>query len=112
MLQFYWNGIKENGGQLQKAFYLDGKYVNHPDGTITIHARDYRRFSSGVRAEFVVENGTDIMTDYFEEDRIRVEPTHRLYADVRSALEKQKAHQKRRSERWAEKVFAAKAVGV
>jgi len=104
MLKFFYNGIKDNGGKSQLVSYSDGKLCNHPDGTITIYARDYRRLSDGVRAAFTVENDSDLMTDYFEEDRIRVEPSHLLYHEVKEALNKQKAHQQRRSEKLAAKV--------
>lgn len=99
MLKFYYNGIKDNGGKLQLVSYSDGKLCNYPDGTITIYVRHYRRLSEGVRAAFTVENGTDIQSDLFEEDRIRVEPSHLLYHEVKAALDKQKAHQQRRSEK-------------
>lgn len=91
-LKFYWNGIKENGGTLQGASYSDGQLVNHPVGTITIYGKRYRGFSASVHAAFKVENDTDMQTDYFENDRIRVEPSHPLYAQVVVALTAQKAH--------------------
>lgn len=91
-LKFYWNGIKENGGKLQKADICAGDYFNFPKGTITIYARDYERFSQGVRDVFRVENDSDMMTDYFEEDKIRVTPNHPLYADVKAALDKREQH--------------------
>lgn len=88
-LKFFYNGIKDNGGKLQKAFYADGVLRSHPAGTITIYARNYRRFSDGVREAFTVENNSDSMTDYFESDTIRVRPDHPLYSEVKAALEKQ-----------------------
>lgn len=90
---FLWNGIKdERGAKLQKAWFSDGQLTNHPAGTITIYARDYSRFSSKVHACFAVENRTDIMTDYFDKDTIRVIPSHPLYGAVRAALQAQNAH--------------------
>ncbi len=91
MLKFYYNGIKDDGGKLQTCFYSIGKLLNHPEGTITIYKREYARFSAGIRAAFTVENDSDSMTDYFEEDRIRVEPSHLLYAEVHAALVKQES---------------------
>jgi len=91
-LKFYWNGIKENGGKLQKAYICGGKYTGFPEGTITIYAREYTRFSQGIRAIFEVENDSDIMTDYFEDDKIRVTPGHPLYAEVKAALDKREQH--------------------
>lgn len=88
-LKFFYNGIKANGGKLQRCFYSEGALRHSPEGTITIYARDYSRFSAEVRAAFVVENNSDGMTDYFETDSIRVEPTHPLYDLVAAALRAQ-----------------------
>ena len=100
-LRFFYNGIKtaegRYAGQLQKAWYSDAKLCNSPAGTITIYARDYEHFSAEIRAAFVVVNNSDSMTDYFENDRIRVEPSHPLYAEVSAALNKMKAHGGRRN---------------
>lgn len=86
--RFYWNGIKDaKGAKLQRAHYNAGPYSRLPEGTITIYARDYTRFSDKVRACFVVENDSDMMTDYFETDRIRVIPSHPLYPEVKAAME-------------------------
>lgn len=91
MLKFYYNGIKENGGKLQKAFYSMGGDIGLTGGTITIYAREYTRFSEGVRKEFTVENNSDAMTDYFEEDKIRVASNHEHYPEVLAAFEKAEA---------------------
>lgn len=97
---FFWNGIKDQrGAKLQKCWYSEmgpggsvtGRY---PEGTITIYAREYCRFSDKVRACFLVENDTDTQVDYFDSDRIRVIPAHPLYPQVKAALE---AGQKRRA---------------
>jgi hypothetical protein len=97
MLKFYWNGIKDNGGRLQRAFYsLGGLIPKYPAETITIFARDYDHFSAGVRAAFKVENDSDMMSDYFERDHIRVLPDHPLYSEVRGAYEAMMARRKRR----------------
>lgn len=90
---FYWNGLKDaKGAKLQKAYYSDGALTRHPAGTLTIYARDYAHFSAQVHAAFTVENDSDLMTDYFDRDRIRVIPTHPLYPQVRAAFEAQEAH--------------------
>ncbi len=96
MLKFFWNGIKDNGGNLQRAHYSNGKLINSPAGTITIYSKEYSAFSAGIREAFKVHNDTDIITDYFEKDRIRVEPTHPLYNKVREALAAQEAHYAKR----------------
>ena len=87
---FYWNGIKDaKGDKLQKAHYSMGQLRNHPEGSITIYARDYCRFSSKVNACFAVQNDSDMMVDYFESDRIRVIPAHPLYTAVKAAYDAQ-----------------------
>lgn len=91
---FYWNGIKDaKGGKLTLVWYSMGPLVSNPEpGIITITARDYGRFSDKVRACFAVTNDSDSMTDYFDNDRIRVLPCHPLYPKVKAALEARQAH--------------------
>ena len=93
---FYYNGIKDKkGAPLQKAYYSDSPLRGYPEGTITIYARDYDRFSAAVRACFAVENHTDTQTDYFDNDRVRVIPSHPLYPQVREACDAMHAHRER-----------------
>jgi hypothetical protein len=99
---FYWNGIKDaKGAKLQKAWFSAGSYSGCPEGTITIYARDYERFSALVRLCFQVENATDIQSDYFDSDHIRVVPSHPLYAQVKAAQEAQEAHRDARAAKRA-----------
>src|SRR5689334_92667 len=100
MLKFYWNGIKDNGGKLQTVSYSDSMLVNYPAGTITIYKREYTSFSEGIRKAFEVENNSDMQSDYFETDAIRVQPTHPLYVEVAKALAQKKAHD---AKRWAKR---------
>lgn len=94
---FYWNGIKDQrGAKLQKCWYSDGEMRNHPAGTLTIYGRDYSGFSELVCACFPVQNDSDLQTDYFEKDRIRVIPTHPLYPQVKAAFDAQSAHNEKR----------------
>lgn len=92
MLKFFWNGIKDSDGKLQRADYSGGPWLNLPSDCITIYGKRYRSFSAEVQAAFKVENGTDFQTDYFENDRIRVWSSHPLFAEVKAALAKQDAH--------------------
>ena len=85
-LRFFWNGIKGTDGKLQRAFYCDCSLLHSPAGTITIYGRDYRSFSVEVRAVFTVQNDSEMQTDYFEQDRIRVTPDHPLYPQVKAAI--------------------------
>ena len=90
MLKFFYNGIKGSDGKLQKCWYSDGKLIGFPEGTLTIYAKEYCRFTAEVRDSFKVENDSDTMTDYFESDRIRVTPDHPLYRQVSFAWTLQK----------------------
>lgn len=86
-LKFFYNGIKGSDKKLQRCFYSAGELRNFPTGTIAIYGRGYESFSAEVRAAFTVENNSDGMTDYFENDHIRVMPNHPLYAAVKTAME-------------------------
>jgi hypothetical protein len=89
-LKFFWNGVKGSDGKLQRARFSEGPFLNHPAGTMTIYAKDCR-FSAEVRAAFAVENHSDSRSDYFENDRIRVRPSHPLYSAVIAAYQKGRA---------------------
>ncbi len=92
MLKFYWNGIKVNGGKLQLCSYSGSQLCNHPAGTITIYGKRYRSFSAEIHAALKVENNSEMQTDYFENDRIRVQPDHPLYTEAKAALVAAQAH--------------------
>lgn len=104
-LKFLWNGIKASDGKLQGASYSDGPLINYPVGTLTIYANSYRRFSDEIAMNFSVQNNSDSMSDYFEQDHIRVLVDHPLYSAVKAALDAQNAHrakvQAKREARWA-----------
>jgi hypothetical protein len=93
VIKFYYNGIKteNNAGKLQKAWYSNSATRDLPAGTITIYASNYRRFCGTVATEFTVKNDTDTQTDYFDNDKIRVQPDHPRYAEVLAAFEAQEA---------------------
>lgn len=99
-LRFFYNGIKAGKGQLQKCFYSEGALKHSPAGTITIYAREYTPFSPEVRAAFTVQNDTEIQTDYIVTDTIRVEPTHPLYAQVKAAVDANKARNQKRAAKF------------
>jgi len=89
MLKFFYNGIKDSSGNLYKAWYSVGLLTDYPEGTITIYAKNYGRFSAEIAEQFEIENNTDSQTDYFEDDKIRVTPSHHLYHAVLEAAQKQ-----------------------
>lgn len=90
-LRFLWNGIKVNG-KLYRAWYSLGNTYDYPDDTITVSARDYGSFPAEVRAFFHVENDTDIQSDYFDSDRLRICSTHPLYALARAGYDQHQTH--------------------
>lgn len=96
-LKFLWNGIKVNGGQLQRAYYSLGNLYDYPEDTLSISARDYGSFRFGeVSACFVVQNDTDPYSDYHDHDRIRVCSNHPLYSLVMEAYRAQERHEEKR----------------
>ena len=114
-LKFYYNGIKANGGKIELCSYSDGPLLNSPAGTLTIYksTRNYAasRFSAAVAEAFSIENDTDSQTDYFESDRIRVLPSHPLYAQVKAACAAQRAKfEAAQAKRDAKYAAARKAV--
>jgi len=91
-----YNGIKIEK-TLYKGWYSKGTYTEQskiPKGTITIYAKDYKRFPKIEGLE--IKNNSDSMTDYFEEDKIRVFPTNKFYEEVHKAWEKQEEKMKQR----------------
>lgn len=88
-VKFMYNGIKVDG-KLYKAWYSDTATVDMPTGTITIYGKNYISFPD--IPDLVAENDSDIMTDYFENDRIRVTPDSIHYNAVREALIKSREH--------------------
>lgn len=72
-VKFMWNGIKIDG-QLYKGKYSMGPYSEAstlPEGTVTI----YMDTSRTPRIENLeIKNESDIMTDYFENDTVRIRP--------------------------------------
>jgi hypothetical protein len=103
MLKFLYNGIKLDG-TLYKGTYSKGTYTEQskiPQGTITIYAKDYKRFPLIEGLE--IKNNSDSMVDYFEEDKIRVIPTNKYYQEVFQAWEKQEEKIRIRKEKRLKK---------
>lgn len=102
-LKFFYNGIKVNGGALQKCSYSISTLISYPAGTITIYGKNYERFSKEIREAFTVENDTDSMTDYFDNDFIRVMPDHPLYSQIVDAHGQQAVRRQRNYNRYLER---------
>jgi hypothetical protein len=65
--KFLRKGIKDPAGKYFPVWYSKGPLVTGKIA-LTIYARTY---TPGLPAELKPENGTDLMTDYFEKDRVR-----------------------------------------
>ncbi|MEI6501593.1 MAG: hypothetical protein WCP21_11295 [Armatimonadota bacterium] len=90
MVRFMYNGLKTEDGKLHKAWYSKGALKHHPEGTITIYGKRYRDMPNV--SGLTVENDSDMQSDYFENDRVRITPDNPHYPAVRAAYDKQQAH--------------------
>jgi len=95
-IRFMYNGIKVDG-ELYKGWYSMAGYIGFPGETIVIYATAYNDFPAIEGLD--IENDSDIMTDYFEKDRIYVKPDNKFYPEVRAAYDKQ-------HEKWAARYAA------
>ncbi len=98
-VKFMWNGIKVDG-TLYKAHYSMGGYTANsgiPANTITIYGKNYDSLPQ--LEGLTIENDSDIMTDYFENDRIRITPDSKYYNDAKAAYEKMNEHIEKRLEK-------------
>ena len=96
VVKFMWNGIKVDG-VLYRAHYSAGPYTAQsglPEGTITVYAKDYAALPQ--IDGLTIINDSDIMTDYFENDRMRILPDNKWYSDAKAAYEKQNEHYEKR----------------
>lgn len=75
---------------LKKGIKIDGKYFpcfyspsrNNINGNATIYMRRYDPLPSEAYKVLQVENETDMQTDYFEKDRIRIPKDSPFFAQV------------------------------
>lgn len=101
-IKFFYNGLKVNGGNLQRAHYIKCNYTatsGLPDNTITIYKIESNNdvsFTGDVRIMLDVENNSNSREDYFERDKIHVIPTNPLYAAVLEAWSKQETRKSKR----------------
>lgn len=81
---------------LKKGIKIDGKYYpvfyspskNNVNGNATIYLRTYEPLPDNVNKILDVENNSDMMTDYFEKDRIRIAPTSPYFEKVEGLANK------------------------
>jgi hypothetical protein len=73
-------GIKV-GGYYYPCWYSSAK--NNKDGCATIYLRTYEPLPAGFSGEGMeIENGSDLLTDYFEKDKIRIGPGSKYFSAV------------------------------
>lgn len=85
-LKFMYNGIKING-KLVKGFYSKSNYTN--GALFCFYADSY--CCQELRKIFTVKNGSDITTDYFEEDKIYFFENDKYIEEVRKAWKKRES---------------------
>lgn len=100
-IKFYYNGLRLNGSRtLIKCSYSIDNSRRTASPCVTICAD---RGGSLPRDLFPVENDTDIMTDYFDNDRATITADHPLYPFARAAAVKYEINLLKTSQRYAEK---------
>lgn len=82
-VRFFWNGLKVNGGRLVRLFYSLDNHNDRSGPCVSLSCRDYSGHLPGEL--FLVENHTDLYTDYHDTDRATVTPDHPLYPYIRAA---------------------------
>lgn len=104
-IKFVWNGIKIDE-TLYKGSYGNGPYTETsklPEGTITI----YMKGSNTPRIDGLnIQNDSDIMTDYFENDTIHIYPGEVYFGEASKALNDYQIHQEKAAIKQYEKGFA------
>lgn len=102
--KFVWNGIKING-EFFKGHYTKGPYTatsGIPEGTITVYMSGYKSLP---RIEGLnIENDSDIMTDYFETDTVRIFPGTMYYEEAAKAHKAHEIHFEKRAIKQYEKM--------
>lgn len=100
-IKFYYNGLRLNGSRaLVKCSYSIDNSRRTASPCVTICAD---RGGSLPRDLFPVENDTDIMTDYFDNDHTTITADHPLYPFARAAAVKYEINLLKISQRYAEK---------
>ena len=99
-VKFFYNGMKVDG-VLYRAYYSTGPYNEAsklPVGTITLYAKDYSADFPEIEGS-TIENDSDIQTDYFETDRMRILPDSPFHAAAKAAFEAAQEKSKERHQR-------------
>ena len=83
-VKFFYNGVKVNGGNLQK-YHGSVENPGTQNEYVRVFGKDYKELPSEV---FDVKNDSDSMTDYFVNDTAVVYPDNPFYPYIRSAVAK------------------------
>lgn len=94
-IKFLFNGIKLDG-KLVKGFYSKGNYNNGAVGCFYAHGW-FKGQAELLRKYFNVNNDSDIMTDYFEEDKIYFFPGDKYLDELDKAMEQSQIRQDKRA---------------
>ena len=81
-----------DGTTKARVFYSAGQICRKGElmECVTLYAKDYSGNLGKIFAD-KYENGTDIMTDYFEEGHVRIFPSDALYSAVMARVAANKA---------------------
>lgn len=93
MIKILQNGIKHDNGYTP-CFYSMGNNTRHSDRCITIYARDYEHLPAELGN---IQNDTDTQTDYFDSDKVCLEPGNKYYTEALAAYNKRRLAD---SKRW------------
>jgi hypothetical protein len=104
-IKFMWNGIKADG-KLYRAWYSIGPYTPEsgiPTGTMRIIAK---RCGHLPEIEgLTIANDTDLQIDHFESDRITIAIGERYYTEALAAYNACLEHDKKRNEKYKQRVL-------
>ena len=100
MIKLLQNGVKDEKGNYTRVFYSMGNTRDHSSRCITIYARNYKDLPAELGK---IENDSDIMTDYFENDSVVLEPGDKYYVAALAAYNK---HQESIAKRNQKRVCA------
>lgn len=76
MVKLLKKGIRINGEYYSVHYSPSASNIN---GNATIYCRTYKQLPKEIYSEFIVDNQTDIMTDYFEKDKIKIPNTSKYF---------------------------------
>lgn len=105
-IKFLFNGIKIDG-QLVKGFYSKGNYTNGAVGCFYVKGY-FRGQGDLLRKYFKVENDTDLMTDYFDEDKIYFFEGDKLLKEFNEMVKQNEIRHAKQAVKRYEKIKATK----